>query len=215
MPIRIVGVAPDLVYEEFGEETPQSQLNVYVPYVRSGNRTQALLIRTAGNPAGVATAVRRAIQSVDRGFAVYDTLTMDERRAYNHWGDRFVGRTFSTFAMAALLLACVGAYAISAYGAAERRREIGVRLAIGAKPGDILRLFLGTSLRVASVGVLLGLPLAYGVARLLESDLFRISPWTPDLWTVVPSVLVGAVVAAGYLPARRSASSDPAVTLKE
>jgi predicted permease len=212
---RIVGVAPDLVYEEFGEETPQSQLNVYVPYIRSGSRTQALLIRADGDPAVLAERVRLAVRGVDPGFAVYDTMTMDDRRAYNHWSDAFVGRTFWTFAVAALLLACVGAYAISAYGVVQRRREIGVRLAIGARRVDILTLFLGAGLRVAVVGACIGLPLAVAVARVLESDLFRVSPWEPRLWIALPVTLVAAVLAASYLPARRASLSDPALTLRD
>jgi hypothetical protein len=106
---RVVGVAPDLVYEEFGEVTPRSERMVYVPYARAGWRTQALMVRAPRDPGAVADAIRQEIRAVDPGLALYDVLTMADRRAYNHWGDQFVGRTFSMFALATVLLACIGA----------------------------------------------------------------------------------------------------------
>jgi predicted permease len=211
---RVVGVAPDLVYEEFGETTPQSELMVYLPYVRTGARTHAVLVRASGDPGTVADAVRSAVRSVDPDLAVYDMLTMTDRRAFNHWADRFIGRTFSVFALATLLLSCIGAYGIAAYGVAQRRREIGIRLAVGADRASILRLFLAGGFRVAAVGALLGLPLALATARALQGELFRVSPWVGPVWIGPPAVLVLAVVAASYLPARRASRTDPVGALR-
>jgi len=211
---RVVGVAPDLVYEEFSEETPQSQLNVYVPYVRAGWRSPSLLVSAPPNPGGLAQAVRDAIRNVDPGFAVFDVMTMADRRAFNHWAARFVGRTFSAFALTALLLAAIGAYGIAAYAVARRTREIGVRVAIGATRGDVVRLFVGSGARVALLGVLVGGPLAFGVALALRSTLFRVSPWAIELWTGPPVVLALAVLAAYFLPARRASRTDPTVALR-
>ena len=213
--LRIVGVAPDLVYEEFGEETAPSQLNVYVPYVRAGWRTQALLIRTAATPGDLADAVKQAIRRVDPGIAAYDVMTMDDRRAFNHWGDRFVGQLFQGFAAAALLLACIGAYAIAAYAVTQRTREIGVRIAIGAARGDILRLFLGSGVKTAITGAIVGAPLAVATARALEGGLFRVSPWDAGIWAALPVTLIAAVVLASYVPARRASRTDPARTLRQ
>jgi putative ABC transport system permease protein len=210
---RVVGVAPDLVYEEFSETTPQSELMVYLPYARTAPRTHAVLLR-ARDPAAVSDAVREAVRSVDAGVAVFDMLTMRDRRAYNHWGDRFVGRTFSVFAMATVLLACIGAYGIAAYAVAERRREIGVRLAVGADRASIVRLFLSSGARVALVGAIAGVPLALAVARLLEHELFGTSPWTSAVWAWPPLVLLAAVLTASYLPARRASRMDPVSVLR-
>ncbi|HUF47755.1 MAG TPA: ADOP family duplicated permease [Vicinamibacterales bacterium] len=211
--VRVVGVAPDLVYEEFGETTTMSELMVYLPYARTAPRTQALLVR-AREPAAVAAATREAVRSVDAGVAVFDMLTMRARRAYNHWGDRFIGQTFSAFAIATVLLACIGAYGIAAYGVAERRREIGVRLAIGANRGSIVRLFLSGGAKLALAGALAGLPLALIVARLLEHELFGTSPWTRAVWSWPPLVLLASVLAASYLPARRASRTDPVSVLR-
>jgi predicted permease len=213
--LRVIGVVPDLVYEEFGETTAQSQLNVYVPVGRVGWRTQALLVNTELDPAGLASAVRAAFRRVDPGIAVFDVLTMGERRAFNHWGERFIGRTFSTFAVAALVLACVGAYAIAAGMVAQRRREIGVRLALGAARGDIRKLFLGSCTRLAALGIAVGAPLAWLAARLLERDLFRVSIWERDVWLLLPLSLLAAVIGATYFPARRASHVDPAIALRE
>ncbi|HET9369211.1 MAG TPA: FtsX-like permease family protein, partial [Vicinamibacterales bacterium] len=215
--VRVVGVAPDLTYEEFGEETPQSHLNVYVPYIRAGWRSQALLISAAGNiePASLASPVRPAIRAVDPGFAIYDVMTMDARRTFNHWSDQFIGRTFTTFAIAAVLLACVGAYGIAAYGVQQQRHEIALRMAIGAGRGRIMRQFLtaGTTLAIAGIGV--GLPFALIAAGLLQSTLFRVSVWQPGPWIVLPIALVAAIIAASYLPARRASLIDPIAVLKD
>ena len=151
---------------------------------------------------------------MDPGFATYDVLTMADRRAYNHWLDRFMGRTFFAFAIAALVLAAIGAYGVVAYTAAQRKREIGIRLAIGASRGSVINLFLGAGGRLAVAGLGLGLPLAYGVARVFEGELFRVSPWTADVWTVPPFVLALVILAAVYLPARRASRANPIEALR-
>jgi ABC-type lipoprotein release transport system permease subunit len=139
---------------------------------------------------------------------------MADRRAYNHWGDQFVGRTFSMFALATVLLACIGAYGIAAYGVAQRRREIGVRVALGADRTSILRLFLSGGVRIAVAGTLLGLPLAMLTAYGLQSELFGISPWSEPVWIWPGLALISAVVVATWLPAERASRTDPVVALR-
>lgn len=212
--VRVIGVAPDLVYEEFGEETSQSQLMVYVPTARAGWRSQAFLVRASSDPAGLSRAIRSEIRQVDPGLAVYDVLTMADRRAYNHWGDQFLGRTSSAFAAVALLLACIGAYGIAAYAVVQRKREIGIRLALGATRGEVQRLFLGLGGRLAAAGALAGVALGILAARALQDDLFRVSPWTAGVWVTPPVVLLLAVLAASYLPARRASRLEPAKVLR-
>ncbi len=212
--LRVVGVAPDMVYEELGEETAQSRLNVYVPYGRMPSRSMALLVRTDGNPSALASAARRAIHDVDPAFAAFDVMAMAERRIFTMWGERFVGRTFGAFALAALLLACIGAYGLTAYAAVQRTREIGVRIAIGATRRDIIRLLLARDGRLALAGMIVGLPVAIAAARLLESLLFEVSPWQIGVWVVTPVALLGAILTASFLPARRASLTDPADALR-
>lgn len=211
---RVVGVVPDVVYEELGEESEQSQLTVYMPYPSLAWRTMAVLIRARSDPASVAAAVRGAIREVDPGFAAYDMMTMEERRIVTQWGERFIGRTFAGFAIVALLLACVGAYGLTAYSAAQRTREIGLRMAIGATRQDIVRLLVGRGATLAAAGVLIGLPLAAAGAMMLQGLLFRVSAWDPVFWLAAAVALFAPVLLANFLPARRAALADPAIALR-
>jgi putative ABC transport system permease protein len=212
---RVVGVAPDLVYEELGEETAQSKLNVYVPYGRAAWRTMALMLRTAGDPAGVAPSVRGAIREVDPASAPFDMQTMIERRRSTSWGERFMGNVFAGFGFSALLLACLGAYGLTAYSAAQRTREIGVRLAIGARRADILRLLIGRGARLAVIGIAVGAPIAAAAAGGVQRLLFRVSPWDAGVWAMVPIALVAAVLLASYAPAHQASRIDPAAALRQ
>jgi predicted permease len=213
--LRVIGVAPDLVYEELGEETAQSKLSVYVPYGRAGWRTMALMLRTAGDPSGVASSIRAAVREVDPAVAPFDLQTMIERRRSTSWGERFIGNMFAGFGLAALLLACIGAYGLTAYSAAQRTREIGVRMAIGAGRGAILRLLIGRGARLAVVGVIVGAPIAALAAGGVQRLLFRVSPWDAGVWTALPIGLVAAVLLASYAPAHRASRIDPATALRQ
>ncbi len=215
--LRVVGVAPNLVYEEFGETTPQSQLNLYIPYARQGGRTMAILARASGDPAPLSQALRQAVRAVDPSFATFDVLTLTERRRLTTWGERFLATTFTVFALLALLLACLGTFAVVAYAVAQRRREVGVRLAIGATPVDVVGLFLKGGLALAAVGLCLGAPLAALTARALDSGemLFGVSPWDGRLWIALPAALLAAVLVATLQPALRAGRVAPVEVLRE
>ena len=212
---RVIGVAPDLVYEELGEETDQSKLMVYVPYARAGWRTMALILRTAGEPSAVAGLLRSAVREVDPFFAPYDVLTMPARRVMTMWGERFLGRTFAGLAMAGLLLACIGIYGLTAHAAAQRRRELGIRLAIGAQRGDIIRLLLRRGAALAAVGCGIGILLAMLASQLLAGLLFRVSPWDGIVWGTAPLALAVAVLVSSFVPARRASRLDPLHAMRE
>ena len=214
-PYRVIGVAPNLVYEELGEETEQSQQMVYVPYARAGWRTMALLARASGDPGPLAAPLRAAVRDIDPFFAAYDVHTMTDRRRLTSWGERFLAQTFAAFALMALLLACVGIYGLTAHGAAERRRELGIRLAIGAQRRDITRLLLRRGALLAAIGCTAGLPLAFAASKLLAGLLFEVSPGDRLVWGMAPAVLAMAVLVASYAPARRASRLDPLRALQE
>src|SRR5690606_10417772 len=111
-------------------------------------------------------------------------------------------RTFAGLAIAGLLLACIGIYGLTAHSAAQRRRELGIRLAIGAQRGDIVRLLLRRGVALALIGCAAGLPLAMAASRLLAGLLFRVSPWDGLVWLAAPLALVLAVLVSSFLPAR-------------
>ena len=212
---RVIGVAPDVVYEELGEETDQSHLILYVPHIQTGWRTMALLVRSTASPAALAGSLRATVRGVDPNFAAYDVMTMTDRRAATSWGERFIGRTFAGFSVVAVFLACIGVYGLTAHAAAERRREVGIRLAIGARPVDIVRLLLGRGTMLAIGGSIVGVPLAFASAKLVEALLFRVSPWDAQVWTLLPISLMTSVIVASFLPAYRASRIEATEALRQ
>ncbi|HXT52741.1 MAG TPA: ADOP family duplicated permease [Thermoanaerobaculia bacterium] len=213
--LRVVGVAPDLVYEEVAETTQQSRLNLYVTPALAGWRTNAVLVRAEGDPSRLIPLLPRALAEVDPAFAAYDVLTMERRREVTAWGERFIARTFSGLAAASLFLACIGTYGLLSYAVSQRRRELGVRLAIGATAGEVVRLLLRDGARLAALGTLLGVPLALATALAVRGLLFGVSPWEPSLWIGLPATLLAAVLLACYLPARRAGAIEPSTALRQ
>jgi predicted permease len=210
----VVGVSPDIQYEEFGEETSQSRLNVFLPYARLGWRSMALLVRSASSAAAVAAGVRSTIRSLDAGIPTYDLRTMSEVRAYTTWEQRFFGRLMGVFALAALLLACLGVYGVLACAVSARTRELGVRMALGARPSDVASLVLKDGARLAVLGVLLGLGLAAGVGRVLGSILYGVSGADPLAFAGMAALLAAVALFASWLPARRASRVDPLTALR-
>lgn len=215
--LRVVGVAPDLTYEEFGEVSPQAELNLYVPYARQGSRTMAILARASAPPSTLADSLRRVVRGVDPSFAAFDVMSLSERRRVTTWSERFLAATFTVLAGVTLLLACLGAYASMAYAVAQRRREVGVRLALGAHVSDVVGLFVRAGTRLAVVGLLIGAVPAAAAARALASGglLFDVSPADARLWVGLPVVLLTAVLVATLQPALTAGRVDPADVLRD
>jgi putative ABC transport system permease protein len=212
--LRVVGVAPDIQYEEFGEETAQSRLNVFRPYATAPGRLLAGLVRTATPPRAQAEAVRRVFRELDPGLAVWDVRTMEEVRAFTTWDQRFFGHLMGAFAAQALLLACLGVYGVLAYAVSRRTHEIGVRMALGAQPSDVVRLVLRRGAALGLLGAALGLLLSLAVGRALQGILYGVEPGEPGPLLVTAGLLVAVVLAASVLPARRAADVDPIAALR-
>jgi len=213
--LRVVGVAPDVQYEEFGEETAQSELNVYVPYSLHASRGIAFLVRVDDDPAALASSVRDAFRSFAPGVPSFLVRTMEEIRYFTTWEQRFFSRTFVAFAVAALLLAGLGTYGLIAYRASRRVREIGVRVALGATYHEVLGILLREGSLVAGIGLALGLPSAYLVSRVLEGGLFRVPAVNIALYLTAGFLLSVAILLASYIPARRAARIDPMTALRQ
>ena len=211
---RVIGVVPDLQYEEFGEDTLAARMQVHLPYSTVAWRSMAILVRGRGTPAELVDPVRNAIGELDPGQAPYDIMTMTERRAYNVWGERAMGQSFGVFGGMALVLAVFGVYAVIAHSVARRTREMGVRLALGATPGDVVRDVLTSGAKLTLVGVIIGTGLAMGVTRMLAGLVYGVSPLEPMVLLGVTAVLVSAAVVASLLPARRAAGVDPTEALR-
>ena len=210
----VIGIAPDLQYEEFGEDTEQDRLQFHVPFAQNGGRAMNLLLRTQSDPDQLVGAVRNELRAIDPTLAAWDVMTMDQRRLYTTWPNRLFGKTFGTFGAAALLLAISGVYGVMAYSVARRKREIGVRIALGATPSDILRLVVGRAGVLAGLGVAIGITLAFAVSRLLAGLIWGVSTSDPLTFLVTPLLLTGAALLASYIPARRASRVEPMVALR-
>jgi predicted permease len=174
----------------------------------------AVVLRTEGDPTAVMSDVRRAVAETDPREIVYNIQTMNEVVSNSFAARRLAMALLSVFAALALALACVGIYGVVSYLVGQRTHEIGVRVALGAHGGDVLRLVLGHGLRMALLGVAFGILGALALTRLMAGQLFSVSPHDPWTFAGVAVVLIVVAVVACYIPARRATRVDPLVALR-
>ena len=208
---EVVGVVAD-VREDALEREPAPEL--FVPYTQYPSFAMAFVLRTDSNPNTLAGAVRRAIASVDKNQPVSEILTMDEVIANSLTPRRFRALLLSLFAALALLLSVIGIYGVMAYSCSQRTSEFGIRLALGAERGDILKLILRQGFVLTLIGLGIGVSGAIGLTRYLSSLLYEVKPDDPLTFVLVTAILATAALLASYLPARRAMRVDPMVALR-
>jgi putative ABC transport system permease protein len=207
----VVGISGDVIHDWFGRRRYPA---VYRPYVQAPTSIVAFVVRTQGDPASLTLAAGRSVLSVDPGQPVFDVVTMRERLRLKTIGLQYVAVVMAVFGGLALLLAIVGVYSLMAFVVAQRTHEIGVRIALGATRGDVLRLAVGQTARLTGAGALLGLVLATALGRLMEAGLLGVVSSDARLSIGFAAVLALAALAAGYIPARRATAIDPIVALR-
>jgi predicted permease len=208
----VIGVARDIVMDPL-DRAPANQ--AYVPFSTRHGRNITITVRTATSaPAQVAPAVARAVHALDPSLAPYEVRTMDDLFQSAVWTRRLYGWLFATFAAIALVLATVGVYGVISYAVAQRTREMGVRIALGAQRGDVLRLIVGEGLGLAAAGAILGVLAAIAASRLLSGLLVDVSATDPVSFMGVPILLTSVALLASYLPARRATRVDPMEALR-
>jgi len=208
---EIVGIVKTTVVNAIGEE-PQPM--VYLPITQNYSPFATLQVRTVGKPETAISTVRSAIQSLDSNLAITNVQTIHEIMDQGLWAPRMAAALLTLFGALALVLAAVGVYGVLSYSVNQQRHEIGIRRALGAQGGDVLRLIAGQGLRLALAGLALGLLLAFGFTRVLASLLFGVSVTDPWTFLSVTGVLLLVAMIACYVPARRATSVDPLVALR-
>ncbi|MGH9768636.1 MAG: ABC transporter permease [Blastocatellia bacterium] len=211
--LTIAGVAADVKFSSLEAESPPT---IYMPVFQIPRiRRDAIFIaRTAADPANLAAAMRREIASVDADLPVYDVRTMNQVIAESVARRRFTMWLLTIFAITALSLAALGLYGVLSYAVTQRTREIGVRMALGGRRRDVLRLVVGQGMSLALAGALAGLIASLALSRLMKSLLFGVSPSDPLTFVVVALLLTMVALVACWIPARRATKVDPMIALR-
>jgi putative ABC transport system permease protein len=172
------------------------------------------VVRTDDDPQAIAANIRGAVWDVDKDLPVTRIRTMEEVRSLSVMSPRLNLLLFGLFAALALVLATIGIYGVTAYSVAQRTREIGIRIALGARANDVLRLVVGQGARLALIGVVLGMVGAFALTRLMASMIYGVSAADPLTFFAVAFLLVFVALTACYIPARRAMRVDPLVALR-
>jgi putative ABC transport system permease protein len=210
--VEIVGEVGDTTFDSLAR-SPQPE--IFFPHAQEPGKGLKMVVRAAADPLGLAPAVRHAVWAMDPSLPLDHLRTLGDQVNRSLAGPRFSMLIVATFAGLALALAAAGTGALMAYTVARRTREIGVRMAMGAKRRDALRLVMGRAARLAAAGVILGLAGAVALMRLLAAQLYQTHAAEPAPYLAGAALLLGAALLAAYLPASRAASVDPIVALRQ
>jgi predicted permease len=211
--VEIVGVVKDAKSESVKEQTPRT---FYVPFLQdpSSWRETTFQVRTSGDPLAAVAAIRHEVQSLEPNLPVFHVKTLEQQVEATLGQERLVTTLASLFGVLALLLACAGLYGVLSYSVSRRTREIGVRMALGAKRSDVLRFFIRQGMALVVLGLVFGLAAAFAVTRFMTSLLFGISARDFTTFVAVPVGLMVVGLLACYMPARRATKVDPSIALR-
>jgi len=207
----VVGVVSDVRYSWISKEevpTIYGSFRQWPPYYTT------VVLRTKNDPTGLISAVHTEIAAVDPELPLYNIKPMDRVITESIIGIAYVATMMAVLGVIALILASVGVFGVMSYSVSERVHEIGVRLSLGAQTGDIVRMMLRTGMLLTILGLAIGLPVAFVLARALASLLFGVEAWDPFSFIGLPLMLAAVAALASYLPARRAARVDPLVALR-
>jgi putative ABC transport system permease protein len=211
VPSEIIGIVGDIHGAELSSAPWPT---VYWPYPEYAYSGMTIVMRTQTDPLALVSSAREIVQSLDKDEPISSVATMDQSISDSVARSRFSTYLLAVFAALAMVLACVGIYGVMAYATAQRRNEIGIRMALGAQRGDVLRLILGQGAKLALLGAVIGVAGGLALTRLLKSQLYGISANDPFTFVIVTILLVGVALAACYIPARRAMRVDPMVALR-
>lgn len=207
----IVGVVGDIRQNTFDE---RFRSTVYTPTAQDPPQSTGFILRTSRDPILLATAARGAVEGVDADQPIYDVRTLKDLITDNASGVQYSAHMMFSFGLIALALAVSGIYAVMAYAVVQRTHEIGVRIALGARHADVLRMIIGDSVKLAAAGLAVGVPVAFVLMRFLASLLVGVVRLDIAILVLLTGLLALAAAVAGYVPARRAAQIDPIAALR-
>jgi putative ABC transport system permease protein len=212
---QIVGVVGNEKLSGLDAETGPA---IYVPLTQNSFpnalRSLVLVVRAAGNPLSLTPSIRQELRSMDQDQALFQARLLEEEISNSLSQRRFNSLLLVIFAALAGILAAVGIYGVIAYTVTQRTHEIGVRLALGARPVDVLKLILGRGIKLTLIGIGIGLFAAFALTRVLATLLYGVSTTDPATFLGVPLLLTAVALLASYLPARRATKVDPMIALR-
>ena len=210
--MEVVGIVRDVKYNSVRDEVPPT---MYVPYAQTRGGGVMLEVRTAGDPVSAMGGIREAVRRIDPNLPIMDMWTQIEQIERRFLQEKLFAQANAFFGGLAVVLAAVGLFGLMSYSVSRRTNEIGIRMALGARSQDVLRLVMWESMTLVVVGIVIGLGVALGTSRLVETLLFGLAP--TDVFSIATAILVMIIVStlAGYLPARRASRVDPMVALHQ
>jgi putative ABC transport system permease protein len=208
---EVVGVVGDIKHEGLDAKP---FMETYLPFTQSPRPLMAVLIRTTNDPTNLASAARNAVLEVDKDQPVYDLKTMEQRLSESIAPRRLSMVLFTSFGALALLLAAVGVYSVMSYSVHRRTHEMGIRMALGARALDVLKLVVWQGMTLALVGILIGVIAAFALTRLMSGLLYGVSATDPVTFVGVALMLIVIALLACLIPARRATKVDPMIALR-
>ena len=209
--LEVVGVAKTGKYRALAE-TPKPYY--YSPMAQRGPGGMTLMVRTSADPRSLVGAIRNQVEALDRRIPLFAIKTMTEHMSWPLWAPNMAATLSLAFALVALLLSAVGLYSVMAYIVSQRTREVGIRMALGAKRGDVLTMITTQGMRLAVIGIVIGFVFSLGLSRVLSSVLIGVSAFDVSIFVPVPLLLALVAFVACLVPARRAAKVNPLVALR-
>ncbi|HET6647328.1 MAG TPA: ABC transporter permease [Pyrinomonadaceae bacterium] len=208
---EVVGVVKTGKYRALAED-PRAYY--YYPMAQRGGGRMTLLMRTAGDPSSLVSSVRNEVQAIDRRIPLFSIKTMNQHMTWALWAPNMAATLALAFGVVALMLSAVGLYSVMAYIVSQRTREVGIRMALGAKRGDVLKLITGEGMKMAAIGVVIGFAISLALARVLSSVLIGVGTYDVTTFILVPLLLGVVAFLACLIPARRATKVNPLVALR-
>jgi macrolide transport system ATP-binding/permease protein len=211
---EVIGIAKNSKNSIFSPLDAPPPPAIYRPFAQNYSAMASLIVRASGDPRDLIPSVRREVAALDQNLPPFNIQPLTENVRLALWSARTGAVVLGIFGLLSMVLAAIGIYGVMAYMVARRTREIGVRMALGAQAGDVLKLVVRQGVRLALIGAAAGLALAFGLTRLMRSLLYGVGPTDPATFAGVALFLIGVALAACYLPARRATRVDPLAALR-